>query len=153
MQLSGFYIFSKEHCFGNFVTPFSKFYKQSVLHMLTLWVIIHHCVVCSSSIYGFWLPLWYILTLLTSNQHCSYVHFTKHLFYRLIFTEASVCIFCREITRPYNSVVNTHIALYSIFFSTSYRGRLDHDHMVVFFVKAKWFTPSVFNEWHVICSE
>ena len=23
-----------------------------------------HCVVCSSSIYGFWLPLWYLLTLL-----------------------------------------------------------------------------------------
>ena len=22
-----------------------------------------HCVVCSSSIYGFWLPLWYLLTL------------------------------------------------------------------------------------------
>jgi hypothetical protein len=114
-------IFDSTTCDG---APFSKFYKQSVLHMLTLWVIIHHCVVCSSSIYGFWLPLWYILTLLTSNQHCSYVHFTKHLFYRLIFTEASVCIFCREITRPYNPVVNTHIALYSIFFSTSYRGRL-----------------------------
>jgi hypothetical protein len=25
-----------------------------------------HCVVCSSSIYGFWLPLWYLQTLLTS---------------------------------------------------------------------------------------
>ena len=24
-----------------------------------------HCVVCSSSIYGFWLPLWYLQTLLT----------------------------------------------------------------------------------------
>ena len=24
-----------------------------------------HCVVCSSSIYGFWLPLWYLPTLLT----------------------------------------------------------------------------------------
>jgi hypothetical protein len=23
-----------------------------------------HCVVCSSSIYGFWLPLWYLQTLL-----------------------------------------------------------------------------------------
>lgn len=53
----------------------------------------------------------------------------------MIFTEASVCIFCREITRPYNSVVYTHIALYSIFFSASYRGRLDHDHMVVFLLR------------------
>jgi hypothetical protein len=25
-----------------------------------------HCVVCSSSIYGFWLPLWYLQTLLIS---------------------------------------------------------------------------------------
>jgi len=26
-----------------------------------------HCVVCSSSIYGFWLPLWYLQTLLESK--------------------------------------------------------------------------------------
>jgi hypothetical protein len=26
-----------------------------------------HCVVCSSSIYGFWLPLWYLQTLLTKR--------------------------------------------------------------------------------------
>jgi hypothetical protein len=26
-----------------------------------------HCVVCSSSIYGFWLPLWYLQTLLTNH--------------------------------------------------------------------------------------
>jgi len=26
---------------------------------------LRHCVVCSSSIYGFWLSLWYIQTLLT----------------------------------------------------------------------------------------
>jgi hypothetical protein len=26
-----------------------------------------HCVVCSSSIYGFWLPLWYLQTLLTTG--------------------------------------------------------------------------------------
>jgi hypothetical protein len=29
-----------------------------------------HCVVCSSSIYGFWLPLWYLQTLLT--RFCNY---------------------------------------------------------------------------------
>jgi lipopolysaccharide export LptBFGC system permease protein LptF len=27
-----------------------------------------HCIVCSSTIYGFWLPLWYLLTLLTQNS-------------------------------------------------------------------------------------
>ena len=30
-----------------------------------------HCVVCSSSIYGFWLPLWYLQTLLPNkNKIC-----------------------------------------------------------------------------------
>ena len=28
-----------------------------------------HCVVCSSSTYGFWLPLWYLQTLLPSEEH------------------------------------------------------------------------------------
>ena len=38
-----------------------------------------HCVVCPSSIYGFWLPLWYLLTLLVKTPSssctvcCSYV--------------------------------------------------------------------------------
>ena len=27
-----------------------------------------HCVVCSSSIYGFWLPLWYLQTLLKNKK-------------------------------------------------------------------------------------
>jgi len=27
-----------------------------------------HCVVCSSSIYGFWLPLWYLQTLLLTDN-------------------------------------------------------------------------------------
>ena len=30
-----------------------------------------HCVVCSSSIYGFWLPLWYLQTLLTGIDFVS----------------------------------------------------------------------------------
>ena len=32
-----------------------------------------HCVVCSSSIYGFWLPLWYLQTLLTVLYR-NYIH-------------------------------------------------------------------------------
>ena len=32
-----------------------------------------HCVVCSSSIYGFWLPLWYLQTLLKDNG--KFAHF------------------------------------------------------------------------------
>ena len=35
-----------------------------------------HCVVCSSSIYGFWLPLWYLQTLLMINrEYSAYYHF------------------------------------------------------------------------------
>ena len=34
-----------------------------------------HCVVCSSSIYGFGLPFWYLQTLLTNNKsHMQYVY-------------------------------------------------------------------------------
>jgi hypothetical protein len=35
-----------------------------------------HCVVCSSSIYGFWLPLWYLQTLLI--YLCNLNVLTKH---------------------------------------------------------------------------
>jgi hypothetical protein len=35
-----------------------------------------HCVVCSSSIYGFWLPLWYLQTLLPSND-CKYIRIRR----------------------------------------------------------------------------
>jgi hypothetical protein len=30
-----------------------------------------HCVVCSSSIYGFWLPVWYLQTLLKDMLDCA----------------------------------------------------------------------------------
>ena len=40
-----------------------------------------HCVVCSSSIYGFWLPLWYLQTLLdkeiNQNIYHSYALFAR----------------------------------------------------------------------------
>ena len=31
-----------------------------------------YCVVCFSSIFGFWLPLWYLQTLLKQSRHFSY---------------------------------------------------------------------------------
>ena len=37
------------------------------LLFVLLYFFFGHCVVCSSSIYGFWLPLWYLQTLLTSG--------------------------------------------------------------------------------------
>ena len=41
-------------------------YVCFVDHCLSLWTFpFGHCIVCSSSIYGFWLSLWYLQTLLT----------------------------------------------------------------------------------------
>ena len=39
-----------------------------VSRSLVLCVYFVDCVVCSSSIYGFWLPIWYVKSLLTSNR-------------------------------------------------------------------------------------
>jgi hypothetical protein len=40
-----------------------------------------HCVFCSSSIYGFWLPLWYLQTLLVIWSPCSICRFTYHVYH------------------------------------------------------------------------
>jgi len=43
-----------------------------------------HCVVCSSSIYGFWLPLWYLQTLLpTPNFFVHILYFLSRLLFCL----------------------------------------------------------------------
>jgi hypothetical protein len=39
-----------------------------------------YCVVCSSSIYGFWLPLWYLQTLLHSSDQTSDHHIRIYCF-------------------------------------------------------------------------
>jgi hypothetical protein len=38
-----------------------------------------HCAVCSSSIYGFWLPLWYLQTLLLFYLWISFITNTNYL--------------------------------------------------------------------------
>ena len=40
-----------------------------------------HYVVCSSSIYGFWLPLWYLQTLLNKKFDCSVTSIEQHINY------------------------------------------------------------------------
>jgi hypothetical protein len=43
-------------------------------HCLSFYsVSFHYCVICPSSIYSFWLPIWYLQTFLSSND--SYVRF------------------------------------------------------------------------------
>ena len=46
-----------------------------------------HCVLCSSSIYEFWLPLWYLHTLLKG-----YLYITQHCLYSLIISIDEKCI-------------------------------------------------------------
>ena len=49
--------------FGHCVVCSSSIYR----FWLLLWYLLAiHCVVCSSSIYGFWLPLWYLLAIVLS---------------------------------------------------------------------------------------
>ena len=43
-----------------------------------------HCVVCSSSIYGFWLPLWYLQTLFKYKYTHKHLYFQPFLFLILI---------------------------------------------------------------------
>jgi hypothetical protein len=46
-----------------------------------LYFLFGHCVVCSSSNYGFWLPLWYLQTLLPTVilSDKSHAHFNVHI--------------------------------------------------------------------------
>ena len=44
-------------CFVDRCSPFCRFSDV-------------HCVVCSSSIYRFWLPLWYLQTIFTKTMKC-----------------------------------------------------------------------------------
>ena len=48
-----------------------------------------HCIVCSSSIYRFWLPLWYLQTLLRPNQSIVCVSSYLDLVINLIFRQLS----------------------------------------------------------------
>jgi hypothetical protein len=51
-----------------------------------------HCVVCSSSIYGFWLPLWYLQTLLAKlNYQCFclvvFIFLLLHVYFLYIYNQ------------------------------------------------------------------
>ena len=42
-----------------------------------------HCVVCSSLIYGFWLPLWYLQTLLFNRKTYNNLYFSSDHTYKM----------------------------------------------------------------------
>jgi hypothetical protein len=54
-----------DYPFGIFWTLFCLFFYD-IRILITPLVSVGHCVVCSSMIYGFWLPLWYLLTIVLS---------------------------------------------------------------------------------------
>jgi hypothetical protein len=74
-----------------------------------------HCVVCSSSIYGFWLPLWYLQTLLAKlNYQC----FCLVVF---IFFCCCMYIFCTYITNEIQEFnINMPIKLDKLCFHLRY---------------------------------
>ena len=51
--------------FSFFFWPLCCMFFFDLRFLITPLVSFDHCVVCSSSIYGFWLPLWYLHTFLT----------------------------------------------------------------------------------------
>ena len=55
-----------------------------------------HCVVCPSLIYGFWLPLWYLLTLLNHSCSINYRAIYRCIFNRsmhdLLFISYEICL-------------------------------------------------------------
>jgi hypothetical protein len=60
---------------------------------IVLSVLLGHCVVCSSSIYGSWLPLWYLQTLLNTMWAICILH----VYYgenKLHWDDAGDCVCC-----------------------------------------------------------
>jgi fatty-acid desaturase len=56
-----------------FFWPLCCLFFFDIRILITPFVSFGHCVVCSSSIYGFWLPLWYLQTLhINGNRKTSY---------------------------------------------------------------------------------
>ena len=62
-----------------------------------------HCVVCSTSIYGFWLPLWYLQTLLVLYDYLNTARkmiFARYLMIVLVdtghFDRTHICLSCQS---------------------------------------------------------
>jgi hypothetical protein len=83
-----------------------RFTRSLVLCALFVYIcpfVLFHCVVCSSSIYGFWLPLWYLQALIT------YYSMTVRTVWYILFVilwQFELCgIFCFSLYDSSNGVV------------------------------------------------
>ena len=87
--------------FGIFWPLFCLFFFDLQI-MITPLVSFGHCFVCSSLIYGFWLPLWYLLAIVLSvllwftDSDCPFGIFK--LFYKLSSTYTGTPLFCISVT-------------------------------------------------------
>jgi hypothetical protein len=103
-----------------------------------------HCVACSSSIYGFWLPLWYIVCSSSSCcqlwliQYRSTLHwFTQGVFFGSVY---QALIFCVVFDRPLFIFLSAFLPLYCCG-----RGRRSHDPMIIGFPIT--YAISAYDHW------
>ena len=74
-----FFVIVKYIHYLSIPTNFSEVGVTRSLVLCVCVVAFGYCVVCSSSIYGFWLPLWYLQTLHTKHLHNKYKHNRIHI--------------------------------------------------------------------------
>ena len=75
-------------------------YACCVDRCLSLCPLFCHCVVCPSSIYGFWLPLWYLQTLLRGTTFVE----GYHVYHYVRKYEYKLCIICLLHTDRFENV-------------------------------------------------
>ena len=63
-----------EHLISPSVFSVVRVTRSLVLCVMFCRSLFGHCVVCPSSIYGFWLPLWYIQTLIQCTENILHVY-------------------------------------------------------------------------------
>ena len=62
------YVYFVDRCLYSFFWPLCCLFFCLLAIVLSVLLSFGHCVVCSSSIYGFWLPLWYLQTFLSYKE-------------------------------------------------------------------------------------
>ena len=83
-----------------------------------------NCVVCSSSIHGFWLPLWYLQTLLVIIQifrmvNCLLLLAIWQLYWGSCYSIFGfICMFCRLLFVPYCSSFFCPSSIYGLLITT-----------------------------------
>ena len=84
--------FTDSDCLFDIFSPLHCLFFVDLLILITPLVSFGHCIVCSSSIYWFWLPLWYLLTIvLTVLRRFTDSDYPFGIFWPLY------CLFCVDL--------------------------------------------------------